>query len=245
MSERRIKRVLAQLSRPGAVLAPGRDGSYGVHPNGDRRCRPTARLNAAETRALEAEGAIEASPGGAFVLSGAGAARVRRNAAAAGEAFLAQHAQVLERAVMDADGDLRALRGLDPNAFMRRLEGLRGASGATWLDAAELAAASQLRRDWENAQIGLVRGSDWSAAPIGSAPRGASNAQEMAMARRCDARRRVAAALERLTPALRRAVERVCLHEDGFEALERAEGWPARSGKLALKLGLAQLAAAL
>jgi hypothetical protein len=40
-------------------------------------------------------------------------------------------------------------------------------------------------------------------------------------------------------------VERVCLYEDGLEALERAEGWPACSGKLALKLGLAQLAAEL
>jgi Domain of unknown function (DUF6456) len=33
------------------------------------------------------------------------------------------------------------------------------------------------------------------------------------------------------------------LHEEGLEALERSEGWPARSGKIALKLGLAQLAA--
>lgn len=46
----------------------------------------------------------------------------------------------------------------------------------------------------------------------------------------------------RLAPPLRRAVERVVLYEDGIEALERGEGWPARSGKLALKLGLAQLA---
>jgi hypothetical protein len=39
-------------------------------------------------------------------------------------------------------------------------------------------------------------------------------------------------------------VERVCLCEEGLDALERSEGWPARSGKIALKLGLAQLAAA-
>ncbi len=57
--------------------------------------------------------------------------------------------------------------------------------------------------------------------------------------------RRVEDALARLAAPLRRTVERVCLHEEGIEALERAEGWPARSGKLALKLGLAQLAASL
>lgn len=44
-------------------------------------------------------------------------------------------------------------------------------------------------------------------------------------------------------PPLRRVVKRVCFNEDGVEALERAEGWPARSGKLALKMALAQLAA--
>jgi hypothetical protein len=65
------------------------------------------------------------------------------------------------------------------------------------------------------------------------------------MAMRCDARRRVTEALEALAQPLRRVVERACLHEDGLEALERREGWPARSGKLALKLGLAQLAQAL
>ncbi len=78
---------------------------------------------------------------------------------------------------------------------------------------------------------------------MGAAARGPGNAQEMAMAKRCDARRRVGDALARLAQPLRRIVERVCLFEEGLEALERAEGWPARSGKLALKLGLAQLAA--
>ena len=56
-------------------------------------------------------------------------------------------------------------------------------------------------------------------------------------------RRRLADALAKLAEPLRRVVERVCLYEEGLEALERSEGWPARSAKLALKLGLAQLAA--
>jgi hypothetical protein len=63
------------------------------------------------------------------------------------------------------------------------------------------------------------------------------------MAAQCDARQRVADALGRLAAPLRAVVERVCLREEGLEALERAEAWPARSGKLALKLALAQLAA--
>lgn len=47
----------------------------------------------------------------------------------------------------------------------------------------------------------------------------------------------MAGALDRLAPPLRRVLERVCLHKDGLEALERAEAWPSRPGKVALKLG--------
>jgi hypothetical protein len=118
---------------------------------------------------------------------------------------------------------------------------LRDATGKPWLSGAELAAAARLRADWEAGEQGLVRGSDWTAPPKGAAPRGAGS--DAALAAHCDARRRAAEALGRLAPALRRVVERVCLLEEGLETLERAEAWPARSGKLALKLALAQLAA--
>ena len=82
------------------------------------------------------------------------------------------------------------------------------------------------------------------AARIGRpAPRAARRAALAAVEARCDAQRRANEALAALAAPLRRVVERVCLYEEGLEALERAEGWPARSGKIALKLGLAQLAA--
>lgn len=246
MSERRIARALARLAAPGAVLALDRTGcGYGVFTGGDRRRRPLVRLKTADVRELESDGAIVARGEGVFVLSTAGAARALREEAPPGEQFVAQHETLVPRAVIDPDGDVRSVRGLDADAPMRRLAGLRDASGASWLAPAELAAANALRADWALGEIGALRGSDWMAAPMGSASRGPNNAQESAMARRCDARRRVAEALARLAPPLRRVVERVVLREDGLEALERAEGWPARSGKLALKLGLAQLAAAL
>jgi hypothetical protein len=228
------------------VLAPLAAGSgYGVFAKGDRRRRPLARLGPADVRELVAEGAIAphaSAPG--LVLTQAGLARARRGAATAEEAFTAQHRPVVTRTVVDAEGAARAVRGLAPSSVVRRLAGLRDAAGAPWLTDAELRAAAQVRADWQASQVGLVRGSDWSAPPLGSTARGASSAQERALANRCDARLRLAQALDALAPPLRRVVERVCIHEDGIEALERAEGWPARSGKLALKLGLAQLAAA-
>lgn len=244
MSARRVARVLARLRLADTELRLcGVGPNYGVFSKQDRRRRAVLRLSAADMRALLSDGLIEAGGDGGYGLSAAGAAKVARDEAEPGEEFLAQHRSVVARHVIDADGALRGVRGFDPEGPMRRLAAMRGPGGGPWLTQAELAAAARLRADWDIGEIGLVRGSDWMAAPMGAAARGPGNAQEAAMAHRCDARRRVGDALARLAQPLRRIVERVCLYEEGLEALERAEGWPARSGKLALKLGLAQLAA--
>jgi hypothetical protein len=242
---RAAARALSRLASPDAVLAPERTGSgYGVFTHGDRRRRPLARLSAQEVKALVSSGALTAlEENGAFVLTEAGKARARREAAAPVEQYIAQHRPIEARMVMDADADMRAARGHDAQGPLKRLTALRGPDGRPWLAAEEQAAAQRLRASWEAGQRGLVRGADWSAAPRSGAARGPGNAAEAAMAAGCDARARVARMLDALAPPLRRVVERVCLQEEGLEALERSEGWPARSGKIALKLGLAQIAA--
>lgn len=239
------ERAVARLAMKGALLAPLKTGStFGVFPRGDRRRRPVARLSSQDVTELDTTGALTPR-GDGFVLSKAGLALVRREAAEPGEAYLAQHGALAERSVIEADGAIRSVRGREPSSLLRRLAQLCDANGAPWLDATEIGAAHHIRSDWEAAQSGLTRGSDWSAPPIGGNARRADHGRDAAMAARCDARRRVADALDALAPPLRRAVERVCILEEGLETLERAENWPARSGKLALKLGLAQLAARL
>lgn len=244
--ERAARRALARLAAPNAILATDRDGiGFGVFADGDRRRRPMARLGAQQVKALAADGVLVAlDDKGAFVLSEAGRARVRRDGAAHTERYLAQHGELKPRPVIDADGEVRVARGFDRGASLRRLISLRDARGEPWLNAQETAAALRLREDWEAGQIGLVRGSDWTAPPRSDGARAPGNAQEGVMMRGCDARKRVADALGALAPPLRRVVECVCLREEGLEVLERSEGWPARSGKIALKLGLAQLAVA-
>jgi hypothetical protein len=241
VSARSVSRALERMAASSCVLAPERLGKgFGVFPNGDRRRRPLVRLSADEVRELESAGVISEGEHG-FVLNDAGRARAQREGAAPGEGFVAQHRSVVDRIVMDDDGSARAVRGHDADRTLRRLAGLCDGAGRPWLSADELHAASRLRADWERGEIGLVRGSDWSAPPKGSTSRGPSN--DGAMAAQCDARGRVSDALGRLAPPLRAVVERVCLREQGLEELERSEAWPARSGKLALKLALAQLAA--
>jgi hypothetical protein len=243
MSVRNVTRALARMAVSSHVLVAERGGAiYGLYPNADRRRRPIVPLTREEVGALRADGAIEEAGNDLFVISPAGRARVCRAQAAPAEAFMAQHRPVIDRAIVNRDGGVATVRGHDAEAILRRLAGLRDAAGAPWLNAAELAAASRLRADWEAAERGMVRGSDWEAPPL-SGTRGGGNGREAALAAHCDAKRRSAEALQRLAPPLRRVIERVCLREEGLEMLERAEAWPARSGKIALKLALSQLAA--
>lgn len=238
-------RALARLASANAILAPLRAGSgFGVFPGGDRRRRPVARLSAAQVAALESDGALQREADDRLALTKAGRTRALRAEATPGEAYAAQHRPVFTRQIADGEGAVIRVRGHDPDAALRRLGALQDSAGRPWFSGAELAAATALKQDWERGQIGLVRGSDWEAPPRGSASRGPGNAQEMLTGARCDARQRVEERLASLASPLRRAVEHVCLHERGMEALEQSEGWPARSGKLALKLALAQLARA-
>ena len=241
MSARLVARALGRLAAPRCVLAPDRTGGFGVFPTGNRRRTPVVRLRAADVRELVSSGAVEATGEDTYVLSAAGRARVARERSSPDEAYAAQHQPIIDRPVMDCDGDVRIARGHDADRVLRRLSLLRDGAGRPWLDGAELTAAARLKADWERAEIGVVRGSDWSAPPKGSTAR--AGGADGAIAVHCDARRRVSDALGRLAPPLRAVVERVCLREEGLEALERAEAWPTRSGKIALKLALAQLAA--
>ena len=242
MSARKLARALERLAQPQAMLAPAGAQGYGLYPTPDRRRRPVLRLSQMEVRELSSSGAIDPA-GDGFVLSAAGRAKLKREGADDDVAYLAQHAPIGTRAVANNDGAVRTVRAIDSAYALKRLAALRDANGASWLSVEELAAAARLQSDWLLGQVGLVRGSDWSAPPQSGSARGAGNAQEAALERRCDARQRSTDALNALAPQLRRVVEQVCLREEGLEALERREGWPARSGKIALKLGLAQLAA--
>lgn len=235
---RMLNRALAALARPGAMLAPHRD-KFGVFPNGDRRRRPQASLTAVQTRALESDGALQRH-GDSYVLTPAGARRAVRTEARDGEQFLAQHTRIADRARINTDGMVEAVRAAESGA-LARLAALRNPGGAPWLAPEELRAARRLRDVWLAGQIGLVRGSDWSAPPRGSTARAAKGEDRLIAS--VDARRRVEEALARLAPSLRRVAERVCLQEAAFEEIEAAEAWPPRTAKLALKLALAQLAA--
>jgi hypothetical protein len=190
--------------------------------------------------ALQREGALAPAGADMFVLSPAGRARQRRGCAEPHEQFLAQHAPIAPRPLIAPEGEIDFGRGLEPGGAMARLARLRDAAGAAFFSPAEIAAGAQLSADWSEGQLGLLRGTDWAAPPRGSAPRGAG--AEPGLVRAIEARRRVERAFATLAPLTARLVRAACLDETGLEAIEREAHWPARSAKVALKLGLAQLA---
>lgn len=161
-----MERAVARLASEGAVLAPTRDGRvFGVFARGDRRRRPLVKVHMRDVQALRAEGVITALDSAAqtYALSAAGRRRVRRDRDASPHAYLAQHAALADVETIDPDGCVRVVRAVDDEAPLKRLTHLRGSRGAPWFSAAELAAAARVRADWEAAQIGALRGSDWSA----------------------------------------------------------------------------------
>jgi hypothetical protein len=236
-------RVLAYLRAPGSVTDhdPVRQ-RYVILPRGDRRRRPIALAGEDVVAALISDGALERVAEGRFAITSAGRARSLRALALADESYRAQHDRLADRSWVDGEGAERRARGVDGRGLQDRLRRLGDASGRALLTDAELAAAQRLRDDWEVAQQGMVKGSDWSAPPRGASQRGPSNGAETARLSVIDARRRLADAFDALAPAMASAVRSLCLLEKSLADIERAERWPRRSGKLALKMGLAQLA---
>ncbi len=125
-----------------------------------------------------------------------------------------------------------AAEGALPAAAPVRLARFEG------LEAHEAAALQRLAGDLEAAEAGALRGVDWSAPP--KARTGWSGADPLAAG--AAARGRAKRALAALAMPLALAAKAVCTERVALDALERRFHWPARSGRLAIKLAAAQLA---
>jgi hypothetical protein len=237
----RRRKALARLAHDSAVLAPDREGpGHAVYLHGDRRRRPLTRLKPEDVHVLATDGAIIPSGiAGCWLLSGPGRGRVRREAAEA-DPFQLQHGARVARPVIDADGAIRTVRATE--SPVARLARIADSAGVAFFAGREIAAARELWEDHERGLGGLLRGSDWSAPPIGTVARGPGGAQESAVIGAMAARQRVDAALAVPPRPLAAAVKAFLLDETGLEALEHQRRWPTRSAKLVLKIALDLLA---
>lgn len=169
-----------------------------------------------------------------FEITPEGRAAARRLAAdKAGAPFLAQHLDLSRPAEPTAP---QIDQSESPLAWLARR---RDKSGAPLIGPHEAEAGERLRRDATMAQIMPSITANWSAA-VSSGRRGERGleATEAMVA----ARQRVTRAMACMGPDFAGLLMDVCVFLKGLELVETERGWPARSGKIVLRLALSQLA---
>jgi DNA-binding MarR family transcriptional regulator len=116
---------------------------------------------------------------------------------------------------------------------------LQDKSGAPFLARELVEAGKRLREDYELAQIGEHLAQ--SQAHFAGSGRCGRDIPPKASAASVAAKQRATKALQVLGSGLSDIALRCCCHLEGLEAAERHLGWSARSGKIVLRIALAQL----
>lgn len=230
-------RILRRLSVRGARLAGEGDGSYRLCVDGGRGS--TWRIAAATVDTLSARGLVEEGANG-LMLSDIGRALVRRSLAAT-DAYRAQHLDLARTTVSDDDGVLQQVsvnRDESPLAWLRRRS---GRDGRPLIDAAEFTAGERLRSDYTRGRLMPRVTANWSAAVAGHRRDGGAGGMAELTEAAIGARRRVERALAAVGPELGGLLVDFCCFLKGLEEIERERGWPARSAKIVLRLGLVAL----
>jgi hypothetical protein len=233
---REEERLLAGLAREGAQARPDpldsgrlvlRIGAGGVSLGGGTFRREAGEALARHDLAAWADGRL--------VASAAGAARARR---VGEDGFLSQHRELAAVTLQTERGPERV--GVNtaesPLDWLRRR---RDRDGSPLIDAAAYEAGERLRRDLT--QAGLMPGvtQRWDGLSTG---RGGAGGPAAATDSMIAARQRLRAALQAVGPDFADLLVDLCGFLKGLETLERDRGWPARAGKVVVRLALGRLA---
>ena len=155
------------------------------------------------------------------------------------DSFRAQHLELATREIMTDTGALSVLvnDGESPLAWLARR---KGRDGHTMISPNQLIAGEKLRADFTRGHLSPRVTSDWSA-PTGRSRTfggGAGEMTDLIVA----SRQRVRLAMEACGPEFSGLLMDVCCFLRGLEEVERERGWPLRSAKIVLQLGLDRLA---
>lgn len=157
------------------------------------------------------------------------------------DAFRAQHLVIGSRDVATDSASARVTinEAESPLVWLARR---RGRDGRPMIAVHQLQAGERLRADFTRAQLMQRTTANWSS-PMssggrGTAGNGAGNFTDETIA----ARQRVNQALKAVGPEFSHLLLDVCCFLKGLADLEQDRGWPARSAKVVLQLGLDRLA---
>jgi hypothetical protein len=180
-----------------------------------------------------------------YVITQVGRAALKRMAPTTGPGmaeaqadFGGQRNDWAERDMIE-DGEERRVRYNASESPVQVLARRRDRDGKPFLSTELVAAAEQLRMDFELAQMGPRVTQNWERFLTGSDRGGFAKDGKGGGA--LDARDRVSAALRDLGPGLGDMVLRCCCFLEGLEVAEKRMGWSARSGKIVLRIALQRL----
>jgi transposase-like protein len=179
-----------------------------------------------------------------YLITQAGRAALKRmiaqedrpGMAEAAQAFGDQHRNWDSRMV-EEEGEERRVRYNAAESPVQMLARRRGPDGKPFLPLELVAAAEQLRMDFELAQMGPRVTQNWERFLTGG-DRGGFGPDSKSGG---SARDRVSGALRDLGPGLGDMVLRCCCFLEGLEVAEKRMGWSARSGKIVLRIALQRL----
>ena len=154
-------------------------------------------------------------------------------------ALRARHLALSERLVEPGSGARRVTVD-DAESPLSWLARRRGRDGRMLVAPHQFQAGERLRADFTRGQMMPRTTSNWSSGVASErrGPSGAADCTEATIA----ARQRVNAALEAVGPEFSGLLLDLCCFLKGLEDIERDRGWPARSAKVVLQLGLDRLA---
>jgi hypothetical protein len=230
--QQEARRIFRLLDGPGAHLRRTDDGKFRLVCRGEREQNRSLAVSAATVDEFVRCAWLTAVGRERYVLSETGAGWYRRLMAVENP-YLEQH-QLRTRTTM-ADK-----RGVEQVVTINEAESpLQRMRKRKLIDAAQFEAGEKLRRDFTLAQLMPRLGVDLTA-PVALGRRGKIAEHEFSETVLA-AKQRFARAMHAAGPGLSDLLFDVCCHLRGLEEAERAKGWPHRSARVVLAIGLERL----
>lgn len=242
LDDHQFLKMLRRLAEPGASMVTADGMVKAIITRDDIR---TAVLDRELAEEMALKGWVAQTGSGErvqrYILLAAGREALRSMIAAVATADHAdQHRIWEEREINDPEDGIRRRRRFNlAESPLLVLARRCDARGRPFLTPEMVAAGERLREDFELAQIGQRVTQNWEG--FLTAGTQAAYRPDISGGGSSGARQRVARALSALGREMGDIVLRVCCHLEGIERAEQHLGWPARSGKLGLRLALIQL----
>jgi Domain of unknown function (DUF6456) len=199
--------------------------------SGRRRQKDIAALAAADLLLQLKEGALAVTPAGF-----AHVARASQDSKGIVDPFRAQHLDVAQRALAVTEGIAIVNDAESPLTWLARR---KGRDGRALIEPVQMQAGERLRAEFTRAHLMPRTTSNWSTgATRGSKNPTGPNFTDTVIA----ARQRVNQALDAVGPEFSGLLLDVCCFLKGLADVEHNRGWPTRSAKVVLQLGLDRLA---